>query len=207
MKNRKQHGELQQLKRLLHPVPSGLLAKGIAGEVESLMIRLWGHLGGSEAESTTADKLSGRIEEIRWEPPHVTFQIERHGGTVMGSSRAEIHEWIVNLDTAEANCSAGRFRQIRPRNPALDVKPLLETIVREIQAGVISPNLKWFGAERVKVIIGKLVPADCPEQTLLGRRKRFKKVLEPRLAQLGWQRLPGTAPNIYQKTRPYSTVG
>jgi hypothetical protein len=199
MNNKPDH-DLAKLRRLLQHAPPGLLSEDLAGEVKPLIIGCWHDLSGSEAESTIADKLWGRMEELRWEPPHVRFEIERHGGTVMGSSRAEIHYWSVNVETATAGCSTGRFRQIQPRNSPLDVKPLVEQVVREIRARTKSTsNLKWLAPDKVRVIIGKLIPADCPEQTLLGRRKRFRRLLELRLAQLGWLRVPGTAPNTFQK--------
>jgi hypothetical protein len=36
----------------------------------------------------TGQKLLGRMEEVVWEPPILSFTVERHGGTVQGSSRA-----------------------------------------------------------------------------------------------------------------------
>jgi hypothetical protein len=199
MKEDQQLERLDQLKRLLPQQPSGRLAEGTASEVESLLIGCWQLLGGFKQESTSADKLFGRMENIRWEPPYVMFQIERHGGTVMGSSRAEIHDWSVNLETATASCSTGRFRQLRPHAAALDVAPLVEKVAQGIDAGESSPDLKWLAPDRVRVNIGQIIPDNCPKQTLQGRRRRFKQTLEPRLAQLGWYRLAGTAASTYQR--------
>jgi hypothetical protein len=203
MKEDQQLESLEQLKRLLRQQPPGHLAEETASNVRSLLFGCWELLDGSEEEGTSADKLLSRMEDIRWEPPYIHFQIERHGGAVMGSSRAEIHDWSVNLETATAACSTGRFRQIQPRNPPLDVQRLVEEVVHEVRLRKKrTPNLKWVAPDKVRVIIGKLVPANCPEQTLLGRRKRFRKLLEPRLAQLGWHRMPGTAANTYQEAAP-----
>jgi hypothetical protein len=87
MRKNKQPKALSRLKALLIKARPGPVENT---EVEGLLIECWGLLGGSSQEGTTADKLSGRIENLRWQPPYLLFQIERHGGTVMGSSRAEI---------------------------------------------------------------------------------------------------------------------
>ncbi len=37
-------------------------------------------------------------EDLRWSLPYYTFSLERHGATVNGSSRAEVHHWSVNVE-------------------------------------------------------------------------------------------------------------
>ena len=41
------------------------------------------------------------------------------------------------------------------------------------------------------VQIGKIIPDDVAPQTLQGRRKRFSKLLEETLAEMGWQKVTG----------------
>jgi hypothetical protein len=202
MKKNRQLGQLSKLKRLLRNVLPGPIENA---EVEGLLIDCWGLLGGSTQESTTAEKLWGRIENLRWEPPHILFQIERHGGTVMGSSRAEIHDWAVNLDTEEAHCSTGRYRQLHPPDRALNVGPLVERVVEAMRLGKACPDLKWLTADTVRINIGHVIPATF-QKTTEGRRRRFKQKLEPRLAQLGWHKLTGTAPNTYHKAAPGAAI-
>jgi len=48
----------------------------------------------------TADKLLGRMEEVLWSPPDLTFSIERHGAAALGSSRAELQEWMIDVVAA-----------------------------------------------------------------------------------------------------------
>ena len=38
-------------------------------------------------------------EDLTWDPPNLCFSIDRHGGTVMGSKRAERQTWMLNLQT------------------------------------------------------------------------------------------------------------
>jgi hypothetical protein len=47
-----------------------------------------------------------RAEELSWNPPILSFTIERHGATARGSSRAELHEWTVNLHEGTAHWAA-----------------------------------------------------------------------------------------------------
>ena len=56
-------------------------------------------------------KLIGRMENVEWHPPILTFLIERHGGTVLGSARAELQRWTVDLDRRTATCERVGHRQ------------------------------------------------------------------------------------------------
>lgn len=49
-----------------------------------------------------AHKLLSRMEQIVWEPPVLTFVIARHGGMVLGSTRAELQHWAVDLNKMTA---------------------------------------------------------------------------------------------------------
>jgi hypothetical protein len=49
-----------------------------------------------------------------------------------------------------------------------------------------------------RVLIGKVIPADCPNQTLVGRRMRCKKALEQFLEEFG--RKLNTHNNTAKKT-------
>jgi hypothetical protein len=51
----------------------------------------WPWLKGSDEAKTFTNKLF-RAENLRWKRPILTFQLERHGATINGSSRAEFHD-------------------------------------------------------------------------------------------------------------------
>ncbi|QEL17837.1 hypothetical protein [Limnoglobus roseus] len=38
------------------------------------------------------------MEKVAWEPPKIVVRIERHEATMMGSSRAEVQEWTIDLE-------------------------------------------------------------------------------------------------------------
>lgn len=94
-----------------------------ATEVERLLAVAWDDLlrddGGMESY-----KLFNRMEDVTWTPPLLTFRIERHGATVMGSSRAEMQAWTIDVEKGTACCEAKGYRQLSPRQRPLDVKPL-----------------------------------------------------------------------------------
>ncbi len=64
--------------------------------LQKVLANYWESIEGSNAGGMRAYKLSGRIEKPKWVPPLLTFEIERHGGTVQGSSRAELQRWTIN---------------------------------------------------------------------------------------------------------------
>ena len=123
---------LDDLRNLLTAVPAGRLIDPTAAEVKSMLIACWGGLAGSGDEGTTSDKLSGRIELLEWTPPNLTFRIERHGGTVQGSTRADLHRWTVNVETGKASVERGRYRQLTPREPTMKLDPICAELVLAI---------------------------------------------------------------------------
>jgi hypothetical protein len=137
----------------------------------------------------TAEKLLCRMENVKWDPPFLSFEIERHGGTVLGSSRAEIQRWTIDLDRCTADCRGGSYRQIHKRNPPLDVGRIASEIAASIGAG--KPDARWrFDRQgRIHVIAGIAIPADGPRQTLIGRRKRFRQALCRSLEAIGFKEL------------------
>src|SRR5438445_9081548 len=76
-----------------------------------------------------------RAEDLLWKPPFLSFTIERHGATVLGSSRAELQDWMVNLHLETARCAGGRYRQLWPTASRLYVKPIAARVLNAVQQG------------------------------------------------------------------------
>lgn len=93
-----------------------------------------GRTGGAHQESTTHDKLH-RAEMIYWDPPNVCFTLERHGGTVNGSTRAFLHHWQVNVEAKQASIVSIGSRQLKQMAKAMDVKQLAMETSQRILSG------------------------------------------------------------------------
>ena len=100
-------------------------------DLERLLADCWQEFNGDDG-GMTGDKLLGRMEEVVWEPPILSFTIERHGGTVLGSSRAKLQEWMLDMASMTARCAQARFRQVETRQPRLNVVPLAEEVANAI---------------------------------------------------------------------------
>ena len=135
-----------------------------------------------------AFKIIGRTEELTWEPPNLSFVIERHGGTVCGSSRAELQYWVVNVESGEAGFSTCGWRQIRPMAKRLNVLPLATEVVDLVKARKEDPRLKWLDHKKVRILTGRIIPDNSPKQTVRGRRKRFAQALDALMKKEGWIR-------------------
>ena len=113
----------------------------------------------------------------------------------MGSSRAELQRWTLDPDTMTAVCEEVGHRQVAPMRPRLDIGPLADEIARLIVARADDVRLKWYDGGRVRVLIGKIIPAgSAVRQTLEGRRRRFRIALAAILADHRWQAI---RPNLY----------
>ena len=163
--------------------------------VESLQ-NCWEHLEGSDAEGMEAWKLE-RMEEPHWQPPVLTFTIERHGGTVMGSTRAELQHWTVNVDEGIASCGTLRgHRQVEPMAKRLRVEPVVEELVQLINEGREDQRLKW-SRDGLRVTVSHRKAIEIAEvqqgaispyrQTIEGRSKRLSKALAAKLEEAGWR--------------------
>jgi hypothetical protein len=98
--------EIETLLELLktHPVGSIDRQTDLGKKVFDGLVKIWSSLDGSSDQNTFANKL-GRLEQFTWAPPLITFVLERHGGTVNGSSRADVHTGEVDLEYRQAKIS------------------------------------------------------------------------------------------------------
>lgn len=127
----------------------------------------------------------GRAEDLAWSDPILTFAIERHGGMAHGSTRAELQIWRVDLDAGTAEVTGGRYRQLHPTAPRLDVRPIAEEIVALVESNADDPRIRRKGTE-VHPVLSKFLPPGGPKQTREGRMKRLRAALEPLMREKGW---------------------
>ena len=187
--------ERNALNVYLEQLPAGRVES--ISELEYLLAASWHSLAGSDAGGMEAHKLHGRIEHAHWEPPILSFRIERHGSIVCGSTRAEIQSWEVNTLAWTAEMGLSGHRQLKPMSPRLDVKPLAAEVRDLIINHQEDARLKWVGEQRVRLQVGKIIPAEGFKQTLAGRRKRFRATFDELLSAAGWRRV---GPNDYERT-------
>lgn len=172
-------------------------------DVLCLLREVWDTLKCSwDAGMTSCKLVSGRVEAMKWEPPSLSFRIERHGGTVNGSSRAEIHAWTVDLMQMTAKCGIAGYRQLIPRRRPLNVQPIVVHVVDLVRCGAGDDCLKWSeDHERVTVRVGKLVPDDASKETVQGRRRRFAEALRKAMDVERWCTVSGTTPHTFERVR------
>ena len=193
---------LVQLRDLVGGVAPGLVTdRSVIGTLEQILGDCWHLLTGDEG-GMTGRKLLYRTEDMCWNPPLLTFKIERHGGASLGSTRAEMQSWTVDIKEATATYDRrSTYRQLVPNSPRLDVVPLAEKAVAMILTNQDADCLKWSKDRgRVTIRTGKIIPAEeTAKETLIGRRRRLAKQLQERLEGAGWQLVEGTSPHTYEK--------
>jgi hypothetical protein len=185
---------VEHLKRALLKLHPGAVSEEYVPAVLNALEAAWPLFSGCGEESTFASKVH-RAESLRWEAPLLSFILERHGRTVYGSSRADLHYWQINLDTREAYIIKNSTRQLRPIDRPLKVQPIAEkladAIVNQREEEVIvrkSPSLVYLK-------IGQIIP-ETYKQTTASRRKRLRKALTEALKPTGWNEV---RPNVYEK--------
>jgi hypothetical protein len=160
-------------------------------ELERVLTDVWGDLH-SDDDSMGGHKLAGRLEQVEWHPPLLTFTIERHGGTVRGSTRGELQHWTVDVRAGTATSRRAGHRQLAPMAERLDVTPLVDEVARSIVEGRAHGCVRRLADGRVHVVVARLFPDSSGfKRTVQGRRKRFREALIERLRANGWTHLGG----------------
>src|SRR4051812_26518388 len=101
-----------ELLRYLSVLQTGQLSHDSAAAVELLLQDCWSKLVGTPAGGMKAEKLSGRTEAMSWNAPTLSFWIERHGTTVLGSKYADIQIWEINVREGVAHLIEIKKRQV-----------------------------------------------------------------------------------------------
>lgn len=191
---------ISELIERLRDVPPGRLDSEIYDEVIGLLSGCWDAIAGSSDTSMASRKVcSSRVENLTWEPPHLSFVIERHGGRVQGSKSAEMQSWSVDVENNKAICGSAGYRRLEPFLPRLDTKALARQVHDLIQRGAVDDRLTWKEAACVKVNVSVIIPDGPAKQTTQGRRKRFRGDLEPLMQGAGWIRKPAGTQFVFQK--------
>ena len=193
---------LDRLRSYMKKAPAGAVKSSDVPKVVSLLAECWSDLAGPFEGGMADYKLHGRTEGLSWNPTELSFTIERHGAVVMGSVYAELQNWVVDVVKGSARRQTGGKRVIGQKAKPLKVGPLVEDVIELIRARADDPQLKWQNPDRVRVMIGQIIPGDsAAKQTLKGRRIRFSLELETQMRAIGWEKVHGTAPHTYSRDK------
>ena len=190
--------QLNKFREFVKTLPPGKILGENEKKVEKFLFDCWSGLEGSGDTSMSIMKLH-RIENLAYKSPNkIEFDIERHGGTVMGSVYAEVYHWTIDLDQgAAAYHDYPKKRVVRTKDTPLKVDPIAEKVVQEIlEQNEDSENLEWKSNEKVRVLISAIIP-ETNKQTTTARRKRFRNCVEELLLPNGWQKTKQY--NVYEK--------
>jgi hypothetical protein len=178
---------IDRLRAHLATVQPGELAD--TTDLERLLAGSWDEFTGDDG-GMKGYKLLGRIEDVTWQPPKLTFTIERHGGTVMGSTRAELQHWEVNVELKTAVIVKCGHRQLMPMAKRIYIKPLVERIVAAIHGGCGNELVEKHDDGTFSLKTTLIFPkGSAVNMTLEGRRKRLREAVAGVLLKDGWERL------------------
>lgn len=155
--------------------------------LERLLADCWDDIPGARDEQTRGYKLLGRLEEPIWEPPLLRFSLERHGGTAMGSTRADIHDWVVDISTGEAYIERRRKRQVRAKAAPVSVKEIATDLAKIILQDSRDDRLQYLNDGVVRIKMNDILPHGTDFKiTVRGRRKRLCRYVLEILSPHGW---------------------
>jgi hypothetical protein len=124
---------------------------------------------------------------VKWQSPNLLFTLERHGGTVNGSSRASLHHWQVDTNNWIACIIKKGHRQLKKQAKKVYAKQKCIEILDIITQLKDHIWIKWAPDHtQARLFITYVVPDDGKQRTISGRRKRIKEELPKYLEPEGW---------------------
>lgn len=183
MKSRSE--SIVELGELLQSIPPGPVSCGIDGPLANAWDDLEnrGICGGM-----TAIKIFGRLEKLEWKPPVLSFQIERHGATVFGSTRAEMQHWEVNVEAGTREIVYLGHRQLYPMAKRWNCVPVARELASCVRKGLDHQGLRW--RKDGKVTINRDFIPSCAKQTMEDRAKRLNDTIGGFLGDRAWRDKP-----------------
>jgi len=167
-------------------------------EMMSLLIGAWNSIAGS-GETGLSDWKLMRLEGLEKRDGKLYFDIERHGGTVHGSTRGEVYTWEVDVEHATATIIKKTHRQLYKADKRLDVGPMAQELADCIIGKQPHPHLQWDGdMNSCKLLIGKAIP-ETFKQTTAGRREKLRYALNALLLPQGLEITNRNVVQIAQK--------
>jgi hypothetical protein len=154
--------------------------------LEHLLAEAWDHLDGACNGRMEGFKLLGRMEDVHWKPPIVSFSIERH--LVCGSNRAVLQQWAVNLDHNTARITATEERALYPLSLGLSVETAAEQIAQAILNGENDKRVHWGEDGTACVVASWVFPKQSAFARTTGTRRRLLcNHISDLLADHGWK--------------------
>lgn len=192
---------ISKLHLFLNELPTGEIQDSDENRKDNLklLVNAWEWLKGNIGQNTDSIKIYW-AESICWNPSILSFVLERHGGTVHGSSRAFLHHWEVDVEQGTAHIVKEGNRQLSAQSPRMDTKSRAKEIANNILNDIDHPTLEWY-SERDSVVIqiSEIIPQGVA-QTTTSRRKRFNKQLEDIMVEHGWvRRSKGNKTGFFRK--------
>lgn len=186
---------IRELAALLRNAPVGVVPAETRVEVLKILGECWAEFAGSTDSKMAYWKVvrDGGAGELAWNPPILSFTVERHGTAVLGSTRAEKQEWKLDLSKKTAHHTVIGFRQMRPTASRLNVKSIATRVCDAVRQGpnsnsdLISRGILVWKDDCIVVRHGMLIPNDGYQMTISGRRKRFRAELTPLMGAIGWE--------------------
>lgn len=174
-----------------------ILANTPPGEIvdlyglDRILAEHWHNLNGSGDGGMEPYKLIGRMEDSQWNPPILSFIVERHGGTVCGSTRAELQHWKVDLDAGTAEITKTGHRQLEPMATRISIKGIADEIAQAILKGDDDKRFSIDEDNGDVVVNASTVfrTGSGFKRTVEGRRMRLCKYIADIVADHGWQKV------------------
>jgi hypothetical protein len=132
-----------------------------------------------------------RAENLHFAHGRLRFDIERHAGTMNGSTRAHLHTWEITPDGRGCDIVRETYRQLAARANSYTMKDARKSafaVMRLLSGGRKNRGeMKVLDDGRVVIFAQRLVDLGQYKRTRIGRCIQFLKALEDVVETRGWR--------------------
>lgn len=156
-------------------------------KLEILLADSWDRLDGSSDSGMVGFKLMGRMENVHWRPPIVSFAIERHVARACGL--ALLQHWVVDLHHYTATVTKTEDRTLHPLSLRLSAEVAAAEIAQSILDGDDDARFHWEEDGTACVVASWVFPRESGFGRTLGtRRRKLCNCVGDVLAEHGWRK-------------------
>lgn len=171
---------LRRVRARLESFPPGPLPVRTRRLVARGLFRGWYSLAGPGSRSSW---VLGQVEEIRWDPPRLTFQVWSRCDSPNGGRR-DLQRWTVDLEQRRRTVTRVERRLYDWREVHREFDPVLigEELAVMLRTGRRDPRLEWAKNGRARLRVREFLPP-LAKVHIQRRRRAIEAVMEWKLAR------------------------
>lgn len=151
---------------------------------------VWDSLAGAHQYAMAARKLP-RAEALKWRPPVLEFDLERHPEPGAAAARLPVQHWAVDLAAGTATVTRWSTRPSVKAALQWDARPALRELGDKLRTGAADPRLRWSDdRDTVAPVLRQILPPGAIGAVRQAQERNFWAAWRSLMRALEWEPHP-----------------